>query len=93
METVALTTLCIGSALGLRFRVFVLLPAILVGVIVITAWVAQGATIGSIAVLNVVGATCLQFGYLGGAVMLGSLTSSGRFGRTTNSQPARPFAP
>jgi hypothetical protein len=93
METVALATLCIGSALGLRFRVFVLLPAIFVGVTVITTWaLAQGATIGSIAVLNVVGATCLQFGYLGGAV-LGSLISSGRFGGSKNSQPARPFAP
>lgn len=93
MEMVALTTLCIGSALGLRFRVFVLLPAVLVGAIVITAWaLAQGVTIGSIAVLNVVGATCLQFGYLGGA-MLWSLTSAGRFGGTKNSQPARPFAP
>jgi hypothetical protein len=89
METVALTTLCIGSALGLRVRVFVLLPAILVGVIVITAWaLAQGATIGSIAVLNVVGVTCLQFGYLGGAV-LWSLTSPGRGAK--NSQPARHF--
>ena len=92
METVALTTLCIGSALGLRFRVFVLLPAVLVGVIVITAWVlAQGATIGSIAALNVIGATCLQFGYLGGA-MLWSLAAPGRFGGTKNSQPAPPFA-
>jgi hypothetical protein len=92
MEMVALTTLCIGSALGLRFRVFVLLPAVLVGAIVITAWaLTQGVTIGSIAVLNVVGATCLQFGYLGGAV-LWSLTSAGRFGGTKNPQPTPPFA-
>ena len=38
MEMVALITLCIGSALGLRFRVFVLLPAILV-TIVLTVFV------------------------------------------------------
>jgi hypothetical protein len=80
--------LCIGSALGLRFRVLVLLPAILLGLIVITACgLAQGATIWSITLTNVVGATCLQFGYLGG-VLLGFLT----FGGTKGSQSARPFA-
>jgi hypothetical protein len=93
MEMVALVTLCIGSALGLlRFRVFVLLPAVLVAVTVVTAWaLAQGGTLGSIAVLNVVGVTCLQFGYLGGAV-LASLTAAGRLGGAKGSQSARPMA-
>ena len=90
MEMVALAALCLGSALGVRFRVLVLVPAIVVGGIAITAWaLTQGATIGSIAVLNVVGATCLQFGYLGGAV-LASLSL--RLGGTKGSQSARPFA-
>jgi hypothetical protein len=92
METVVLATLCIGSILGLRFSVFVMLPAVLVVVTAITAWaLAQGSTLGSIAILNVVGVTCLQFGYLGGS-LLASLALPGRFGGDKRSQSARPFA-
>lgn len=91
MEWVALITLCIGSALGLRFRVFVLLPAILITMAVITVGgIAQGAGIGTISVMNVIGATCLQFGYLGG-VLLWSRTSSRRLGEASRSHPVRPF--
>ena len=93
MEMVALATLCIGWALGLRFKVFILIPAILVGVTVITSWaLTQGAGIGTISVMNVIGAACLQFGYLGGSLSW-SLTSARRLGEVKNSQPARPFAP
>ena len=93
MEIVALSTLGIGWALGLRFKVFILIPAILVGVAVITAWaLTQGASIGTISVLNVIGAAGLQFGYLGGT-LIWSLTSASRLGAAKNSQPARPFAP
>ena len=92
MEMVALMMLCIGSALGLRFRVFVLLPAILLGLLVCTACgLAQGITIWSITLTNVAGATCLQFGYLGGA-LLKFLIFAGRFDGTKCSQSARPFA-
>ena len=80
MEMMALATLWIGLALGLRFRVIVLVPAVLVAVTLITACaLAQGAALGSIAVLNVVGAICLQFGYLGGTV-LATRTVAKRFG-------------
>jgi hypothetical protein len=93
METVALAALCIGSALGLRFKVFILIPAILVGVAVITAWtLASGASIGTISVMNVIGVACLQFGYLGG-VLLWSLTSTGRSGEAKSPQPSRSFVP
>jgi hypothetical protein len=93
MEWVALITLCIGSALGLRFRVFILLPAIMITMAVITVGaLAQGAGIGTISVMNVIGAVCLQFGYLGG-VLLWSRTSSRRLGETGRSHPARPFTP
>jgi hypothetical protein len=93
MEMVALATLCIGWALGLRFKVFILIPAILVGVAVITAWaLTGGASIGTISVMNVIGVACLQFGYLGGTLHW-SLTSAGRLGEAGNSRPARPFAP
>jgi hypothetical protein len=92
MEMVALTALGIGSALGLRFKVLVLLPAILVGVTIITAWqLAQESTVGSMALMNVVYVTCLQFGYLGGA-MIGSLSQAGRLGKAKGSQSARPIA-
>jgi hypothetical protein len=92
VEMVALMMLCIGSALGLRFRIFVLLPAILLGLFVCTAWgLAQGTTIWSITLTNVVGATCLQFGYLGGA-FLKFLIFAERPDGTKSSQSARPFA-
>ena len=92
MEMIALTMLGIGSALGLRFKVFVLLPAILLGLFICTAWgLAQGTTIWSITLTNVVGAACLQFGYLGGA-SLKFLIFAERLVGTKSSQSARPFA-
>ena len=92
MEMVALTTLCIGSALGLRFKIFVLLPAILLGLLVCTSYgIAHGTTTWSITLTNVVGATCLQLGYLSGA-LLKFLVFAERFDRTKSSQSARPFA-
>jgi hypothetical protein len=70
MEMVALATFWLGSVVGLRFSIIVLIPTILVAVTLITACaLAQGATLSSIAVLNVVGAICLQFGYLGGVAL------------------------
>jgi nitric oxide reductase large subunit len=91
MEMVALTALGIGSALGLRFKVLVLLPAIFIGVTVITAWqLARGGTVGSMALMNVACVTCLQFGYLGGAVM-GSLSRAGRLGGAKGSKSVRPI--
>lgn len=90
VEIFALTMLCIGSALGLRFKVLVLLPAIFLGVAACTAHgVAQGATIGSVALANVVTAMCLQFGYLGGA-LLKFMVLAGR--RPDGTRPVRPFA-
>lgn len=92
MEMVALTSLGIGSALGLRFRVFALLPAILITVLASTFFgLAQGSTIWSIALINVVVATCLQFGYLGGALFK-NLIFAGRPDESKSSQAARPFA-
>lgn len=92
MEMVALAMLCIGSALGLRFRVFVLFPVILLGLIGSTAYgLAQGTTIWSVTITNLVGATCLQFGYLGGAFLKG-LIFAGRFDGTKSSQSVQPLA-
>ncbi len=90
MEMVALTMLCIGSALGVRSRIFVLLPAILLGLFVCVACgLAQGTKIWSITLTNVVGATCLQLGYLGSA-LLKFLIFAGRFDGTKSSQSLAP---
>jgi hypothetical protein len=92
MGTLALTSLCIGAALGLRFRVFALFPVILLGFIVITVWgLCLGQAGWSIVLMNVVGATCLQFGYLGGTLPR-FLIIAARLGRAENPQPVRPFA-
>jgi hypothetical protein len=92
VQMVALMMLGIGAALGLRFRIFVLLPVILLGLFVCTAiGLAQGTTIWSITLTNVIGATCLQLGYLGGA-LLKFLIFTGRFDGTRSSQAARPLA-
>lgn len=90
VEIFALTMLCIGSALGLRFKVLVLVPTIFLGVAVCTAYGGtQGATIGWIALANVVTAMCLQFGYLGGA-LLKFMVFAGR--RPDGTRSVRPFA-
>src|ERR1700687_5785588 len=85
---IALMMLCIGAAFGLRFRIFVLLQVILLGLFVCTAFgLAQGTTIWSIMLTNVVGATCLQIGYLVGA-LLKFLIFTGRFDGTRSSRQA-----
>jgi hypothetical protein len=82
----------IGSVLGLRFRIFVLLPVILLGLSICTAFgLAQVTPISSIMLTNVVCGTCLQIGYLGGA-LLKFLVFTGRFEGTRSSGSARPFA-
>ena len=92
MEMVALTMLGIGSALGLRFKIFVLLPVILLGFFVSTAFgLSQGTPIWSIMLTSVVGATCMQIGYLSSA-LLKFLVFSGRSDGTKSSQSARRFA-
>ena len=70
VQMIAFIMLGLGAALGLRFRIFVLLPVILLGLFVCTAiGLAQGTTIWSIMLTNLIGATCLQIGYLGGALL------------------------
>jgi hypothetical protein len=69
METLILASLCVGAAGGMRLRVFVLFPMIILCLIVVTAWgLAQNQTVWSIIVMNFVGSACLQLGYLAGMV-------------------------
>jgi hypothetical protein len=67
MAPIAITSFCIGAALGLRFRVFALLPVIFLELIVLTALgIALGYGGGWILLANLAGITCLQLGYVGG---------------------------
>jgi hypothetical protein len=92
VEMVALTMLGMGAALGLRFRIFVLLPVITLGLFVCSAFgLAQGTAIWSIILTSVIGATCLQLGYLGGA-LLKFLIFARRFDGTRGPQSPRSFA-
>lgn len=92
METVAIAMLGLGTAFGVRFRIFVLVPVISLNLFIFTAiGVAQGASIWSITLTTMVGATCLQLGYLGGA-LLKLFISAGRLGGNGSSQAARPLA-
>jgi hypothetical protein len=92
VDTVAIAMLGIGMAFGVRFRIFVLVPVILLDAFVFTAvGIAQGASIWSITLTSIIGATCLQLGYLGGA-LLKFVISTGRSDGTRSSQAARPLA-
>jgi hypothetical protein len=67
VDTILLVIACalIGSALGLRFRVFILVPAILAGATtVIAVGVAYDAGTFSIVLGSAVLATSLEMGYL-----------------------------
>jgi hypothetical protein len=72
-----LSVLSIGCALGLRFRVLVLLPAIgLVWMAYLAVGLARGDATSAILVGGALAAVCLQLGYLAGATVAhGPLTS------------------
>ena len=92
METLILASLCVGAAGGMRLRVFVLFPMIILCLIVVTAWgLAQNQTGWSIIVMNFVGSACLQLGYLAGTVP-SFLMFAARQSRREHSRPVRPFA-
>ena len=70
MGSLALTSLVIGAAIGLRLPVFALIPVILLSFVVVTALgLAENETGWSIVLMNLVGAACLQFGYLAGTLI------------------------
>jgi len=68
MLTLTIVTILVGAVLGLRYKVFTLLPAVMfVLVFVIGAGVARGAGIWRIALDMMVATTALQLGYAGGS--------------------------
>jgi hypothetical protein len=91
METLILASLCVGAAAGVRLRVFVMFPLILLCLIVFTACgLAQNETGWSIIVMNFVGSACLQLGYLAGTVP-SFLSIAARESRGEQQRPVRPF--
>jgi hypothetical protein len=68
MLTLTIVTILVGAVLGLRYKVFTLLPAVMfVLAFVIGVDVARGAGIWRIALDMMVATTALQLGYAGGS--------------------------
>ena len=68
MLTLTIVTIIVAAVLGLRYKVFILLPAVtFVLVFVIGVGVARGAGIWRIALDMMVATTALQLGYAGGS--------------------------
>ena len=67
MTMFVLLVFLIGAVLGMRFRVFVLIPAIGITLTAILAvCIVRGDSIAAFAFTAVLAASCLQVGYLGG---------------------------
>jgi hypothetical protein len=67
----------VGAMLGLRFKVFVLVPVICVALAIVAVGdVARGDDLWQLAISMIVIATSLQVGYFGGSVALGSAPPS-----------------
>lgn len=70
MTTIVICSLLIGAMLGIRFRVFVLLPVVLFGstflAVILMAW---GGTLFEATIAMVTFATLLQLGYLGAGLL------------------------
>jgi hypothetical protein len=68
MITLAISTLLLGAALSMRFKVLILVPAITLAFItVVTVGLAGGNGFFTIAIAAVLASGCLQLGYLFGA--------------------------
>ncbi len=79
MIPLAFSALLLGSALGMRFKVLVLIPALAVAFAAIAAiGLVDGNSIATIAIATVVAAFCLQVGYLAGAIVLGGAASQAK---------------
>jgi hypothetical protein len=89
MILLAIVSILVGALLGLRFRVFILVPAITFALaLVIGVGVAREAGIWWIALEMVVVATALQLGYLGGSAFAATrATHSGEELQTSAEMP------
>lgn len=67
MVMIALCSSLIGAVMGTRFKVFVLFPAALLGIVTVAVGAAfQGSSMSSAIVAAIVCVGSLQIGYLGG---------------------------
>ena len=70
MITLAICCLLFGLAMGIRFRFFILLPVLFLGVLVVVALaIGQWLSFGEALSVTAVFAGCLQVGYLVGAML------------------------
>jgi len=82
MSVVILLAFLIGAALGMRFKVFILFPAIGLALIaILAAGIARSDSISAILIAAVLASSCLQVGYLCGTVT-GYSIALARIGRT-----------
>jgi len=67
MLILSLISLLAGAALGMRFKVLILVPAICLALLAILAvGISSSVSFSFIALAMVLAAACLQLGYLGG---------------------------
>ena len=65
MSTLILLATLLGAVLGMRFKVFILIPAIGFALIVILAdGIARGTSVSGILIAAVIASSCLQIGYI-----------------------------
>jgi hypothetical protein len=69
MSLVVILALLLGAVLGMRFKVLILLPAIICAVIIITTGgIASGVHGFAILVMAALASVCLQLGYFAGVM-------------------------
>ena len=82
MVIVILLMFCLGAALGMRFKVLILIPAIgLACIAALAEGIARGDSAFAIVIAAVVASSCLQIGYLGSILT--------RYGRRTKAAPRK----
>jgi hypothetical protein len=68
MITLVFSTLLLGAALAMRFKVLILIPSlVLASIVIVTIGIAAGKSAAAIVIAIAIAACCLQFGYLAGA--------------------------
>jgi predicted neutral ceramidase superfamily lipid hydrolase len=89
MMILALISLLAGAALGMRFKVLVLVPAI--GFILLVAagtGLGRGDSLGTVLLMAAAAVTSLQIGYFGGGIIRYVMATT-RMGGLRTSQAAR----
>ena len=77
MVMIALCSSLIGAVLGIRFRVYVLFPAAMLGLLIVATIAAfKGSALSSAVVAAIACVISLQIGYLGGLFTRFCMTAS-----------------